>query len=268
MYLQMNPIATSHRLEPGAAGTGAARYITVALALCALVLGVSACSSSPSGTTTTTPAATTSTGAGSVTTTSKPASSDASFAQFGSKLEAGQSATFLADYSVNGEANGSPITGTMKVAHTGSTGVFAISTPKGAFEDIEAGAKDTYCGMESGAKWTCFTGSLGALVAKALLAFTNIFSQKAAFAAVQADEHGAYDVSRSTTSVAGQSASCLTFRTHVDAGTYTYCATSQGVLAQLNGQNASGHWTLKLTSISSNVPSGDLTPPGPVTTIP
>ncbi len=87
------------------------------------------------------------------------------------------------------------------------------------------------------------------------------FSAKSELAKLKAEESGAYGVSTSTKTFAGQSVSCLTYHTHANSGTYTVCVTPEGILAEALGQDGSGHYSLTLSKLTPGVPSNEFTPP-------
>jgi len=239
------------------------------VALTAVVLGVSACSSSSStGATTTTQASSTSSGASttsSTTATTQPAT--ASLAQIESKLSAGQSASFVATYAVKGTTSGVSQSVNFKIGHSGSSTAFSIAEAKGSFEEIVVSNKDTWCEKTAGS-WSCFTGSLGATIGAALNVFLGDFSESATLDRIKAERAGAFETSTSSSTVAGQPVTCITYHSHTDGGVYTVCVTSQGVLAQVVGTTNQSHFTETLTSISTSVPSNEFIPPATPTTIP
>jgi hypothetical protein len=263
----MNPTAASRHALLRVAPT-LARRVTAAVALTAVVLGVSACgsSSSPPATTTATTSAGGST-TSAATATTVGASGSASLTQFESKLASGQTATFVAVYHVSGVSDGNSDSGTFTIAHDGSSSLFGITETKGAFEEISAGGKVTICAKEA-AGWTCFGGSLGSEFGASLDPFLDLYSAKAQAAQLKAEEAAAFDVTTSSKTVAGQSVSCVTYHSHTDSAEGTICVTSQGVMAEAFGSSSSGKWTLTLTSFSSNVPSNEFTLPATPTTIP
>jgi hypothetical protein len=272
----MNPTNSRWSLR-ATTSAGLARRVTVAAALATVVLGVSACSSSTStGTTTTSPqtgSTPTTGGSGSTTptttatNTTKPGNSGASLSQFGSKLAAGQSATFVATYKVSGTSAGHSESGTFTIAHDGSSSLFAITESKGAFEEIGVSGKATFCAKQTG-KWICFGGALSKTFGASLDPFINLYSAKAQAAVLKTEEAGAYDVTTSSKNIAGQSANCITYHSHTDNAQGTICVTSQGVMAEAFGSSTSGTWTLTLSSFSSNVPSNEFTLPAAVTSVP
>ncbi len=175
----------------------------------------------------------------------------------------------MAVYSVNGVENGKTISGTMKIAHSGTNAFFSFTSSSfGEFEEISAGTKDTICSSQGGT-WHCFalgasTESLGA----SLLAVENAYGPKAEIAVLEAEKHGAYDVSSSSATIGGQSATCTNFKVHSHSGAFTVCVTSTGQLAKAVGTTSTGHFTVTLQSASSSVPGSTFTPPAPVTSIP
>jgi hypothetical protein len=267
----MKPMATSHRVPRLTTATGSGRRIAAAMAsLIAVVLGVSACgSSSPStATSTTAPAGSTSSpgsASSSTTTSSQPAT--ASLAKIESKLSAGQSASFVATYSVKSTTSGVSNSINFTVGHAGKSTVFSIAEPQGSFEEIDAHNIDTWCAKSAGS-WKCYTGSLGATIGTALNVFLSDFSESATLARLEAAKDDAYDVSTSSTTIDGRPVTCVTYHAHVDSGVYTICVTVQGILARVVGVNAQEHFTVALTGISTTVPSNEFTPPATPTTIP
>lgn len=264
---------------PGAwalfATAGWRRGLRLGVGLAALVLGAAACSSSSSGTTTTTTqSSSTSSGGTSPSSSSSSApsstsgSSSSSLSQFASKITGGQGATYVATYSLNSSTSGASETGTLTIAHSGSSSLFGVTTKKGttnaSFEEIITAGKTTIC-AKTAATWTCFGGALSTELGTSLDPFLHLYSAKSQITTLKAEEAGAYDITSSSKNVGGQSVNCITFHTHTNPGVYTVCVTSQGVLAEVDGQNSSGHWTLTLTSLSTSVPSTEFTPPAAVT---
>jgi hypothetical protein len=245
------------------------RSPTAWLALGAFALIGAACSnSSTAGTTTTTSSptsnsTTSSTTAGSSTTSSTVAG--ASIGQISSDLSSGTVSTFLAKYGFTSTEAGKTESGTLTLAHSGSDFLFGIKFSTGSFEEIETSSSTVVCSATA-ATWMCYGGALEKDFAGSIDAFQNLFDPAKQSAALKAEEAGAYDVTSSSTTVAGQSASCVTYHSHTNNGVYTVCVTSGGELASLNGSNTSGSWKASLTSLSTSVPSSTFTPPASVTT--
>ena len=80
-------------------------------------------------------------------------------AALGSKLAAGQNATYLATYTVKSTQNGKTNDGTFMIGHDGENTVFAGVFAQGSFEEIFKGSKSTICAKTAG-HWMCFGGSL------------------------------------------------------------------------------------------------------------
>ncbi|MGO9557531.1 MAG: hypothetical protein ACLPQS_14065 [Acidimicrobiales bacterium] len=243
-----------------------ARRVTAILAFGALALGAAACGSSSSTPTTaasggsTSAPTSTSAGATSTTPTTTAASGSSALAALASKLSSGQSATFLAKYNLSGTESGHALNGTFEIAHSGTSSLFGFDETAGQFEEIASGGKSTICAYVGG-KWECFTGSEAAAFSGAVTSFENVYSSKAELAGLKAEETGAYDVSSSTQTVGGQSASCATFKTHTNNGSYTFCITAQGEMAEVKASTSTGSVTLTLSSYSTSVPSSTFTPP-------
>ena len=260
----MNPVVP----HPGRIG--------VAVAMAILVAATAACGKSSSSTTSTAGNSTTSaTAAGGSTTspggnssttstTSAAGKAKAALSQVETKLQAGQTATFLGTYKVSGTTGG---ISTFTVAHSGTSSSFGITSQTGAFEEIQTAASTVVCAQSSG-KWQCFTGTTAQTIGASLNSFVNIYGSKAALEALKNFESSAVGASVSSKSVAGQAATCVTFRYPAQNGSYTYCVTDQGVLAEWSAQSSAGHWTLLLSSFTANVPASQFTPPATPTTLP
>ena len=150
---------------------------------------------------------------------------------------------------------------TFTVAHAGSDSLVAIAESKGSFEEFEVGKTDTVCSKPA-ATWTCYSGSFAAEIGASLSIFVKDFGAKAAIAELAAASGGTI----SSSTVDGQAVTCASFKT--SSGSYKVCVTSQGVMAEVVGQNTQGTFTLTLTSLSSSVPSNEFTPPAKATSIP
>jgi hypothetical protein len=253
----MNPVVP----RPGRIG--------VAVAVAILVAATAACGKSSSSTTSTAGNSTTSTTAagGSSSTTSTTSAANkgkAALSQVETKLQAGQTATFLGTYKVSGTTGG---ISTFTVAHSGTSSSFGIASQTGAFEEIETAASTVVCAQSSG-KWQCFTGTTAQSIGASLNSFVNIYGSKAALEALKNYESSAVGASVSSKSVAGQAVTCVTFRYPAQNGSYTYCVTDQGVLAEWSAQSSAGHWALVLSSFTGNVPASQFTPPATPTTLP
>jgi hypothetical protein len=267
----MDPTASSKGVSRRTVRGMSARRVTAIFALGALALGASACGSSSSSGTTTAPGgsttATSTPGSTSVTTTTKPASSKSALAAIASKLGSGQSATFLADYRISGTESGKAVNGTFEIAHSGTNSLFSFDESASQFEEIGSGSKGTVCAKTSG-HWTCYSGAGAAAIGASVKDFENLYGSKAELTELKAEESGAYDVSSSTETIGGQSATCATFKTHTSNGSYTVCITAQGEMAEVRGTTTTGTFTLTLSSYSTSVPSSAFTLPATPTTIP
>jgi hypothetical protein len=164
---------------------------------------------------------------------------------------------------VNSTQSGVSNTAAFTIAHDGTKSLFSIVETKGSFEEFGVGTTDTIC-AKTGSKWTCYSGSLGAEIGASLTTFLADFGTKAALAELTAAAHG----SVSSRTVDGQTATCATFNPTTGSGSDTVCITSQGVLAEETGTNAEGTFSLKLTSLSTSVPSNEFTLPATPTTLP
>jgi hypothetical protein len=246
--------------------------LAASLALAAIALGATACSSSSSpGTTTTTSgsgATTTTAAGGNSTTTSTSASGGASLSQIETKLKDGQTATFLATYKLTSKSTSNSSNGTLTIAHDGSDSLFGVTEASGTFEEIATGSKSVICSKSSGA-WQCFSGALGASISGSLTGIENLYGSKAAVAALKADS-SVSGVKESTSSVGGTPVTCFTYHatTTTTTGSWTYCVTDSGVLAEANTQNTAGSSSLVLTSLTSNVSASEFTPPATPTSTP
>jgi len=266
-------MSSPYTTRASSAGRRGAGHLWRAGAVAVLVgvgCGVAACgssSASPSSTASPTTAAAggSSTTAAGASSTTQPSGKSA-ISQLGSKIAAGQSATFAATYAVTSTENGKTVNGTFKIAHDGSDTLFSFTEPQGSFVEIVTKAKSTVCARVAGA-WKCFSGPLGAEVAKSANAFIDNFSPKAELAKLKAVEGGAYDTSTSTQTFAGQSVTCITFHTHSNKGTFTVCVTAQGIPAEAVGTDESGHYKLAMSNFSSSVSSDEFTPPAKTSTL-
>ncbi len=272
----MSSPLTSPVLSPPRRRAGFFRRASAVTVLAAVGLSVAACgssSSSPSSTNSSSPGAggssATTSGGSSVTTSGgssgSKAAGKAAISQLGSKIAAGQAATFVATYTLTSAQNGKVVNGTFKIAHDATNTLFSFIGPQGSFVEIISKAKSTVCAHVSGA-WKCFGGALAAEVAKSASALLD-FSPKAELAKLKALEGGAYDTSTSSQTFAGQSVTCITFHTHSNNGTFTVCVTAQGVPAEAVGTDTSGHYKLAMSNFSSSVPSNEFTPPAKTSTI-
>jgi hypothetical protein len=142
--------------------------------------------------------------------------------------------------------------------------LFGVKVSSVSFEEIETSASTVVCAQETG-KWNCLGGAASQEFAGSLDPFLSLYDPKDESSALKADEASAYDVTSSSTTVAGQSASCITFHSHTDSGVYTICVTSGGELASLTGSDTQGSWKATLTSLTTSVPSSTFTPPASVT---
>jgi hypothetical protein len=235
--------------------------LVASLALAAIALGATACSSSSSPSTTTTTGgsgATTTTAAGG-STTSTTAAGGASLAQIEAKLQDGQSATFLATYKLTSKSTGKTTNGTITIAHDGSDSLFGFTETSATFEEIATGSKSVICSKSSGA-WQCYSGALGTTIGASLAGIEDLYGSKAALGALKADSAVA-GVKESTSSVDGTAVTCFTFHATTTTGSWTYCVTGNGVLAEANTQNTAGTSSLVLTSLTSSVSASEFTPP-------
>lgn len=270
----MTPTATSQRFRLVPAVQGLGKSVTTALALGALVLGATACSSAKSaGTTTSTTTqpgssnGSTTSSTNATTTTSKPASAKATLAAFESRFAGSAGTSFVANYHMSGDSGAKPFTGTLTIAHDGSSSLFSVATATGTFEEITAKGVASLCLLHTG-KWECLGGTLMSELDGSIHPFQDLFSSSAQLQRLRAEEATAYDVTESSSTVDGQSVNCVTYHSHIDSGSYTICLTSQGLMASVNGQNTTGHWTMTLTNLSTTVPATEFTLPATVTTVP
>lgn len=248
------------------------RRLGGAVALAVLALGAAACSSSSSSSTTTTVAAsgsttsTTAASGGSSTTSSTGASGTASLSELESKLSAGQTATYLATYSVQGTTSGKSENGTFTLAHDGSSSLIGFAGATSTFEEIKVGSTVYLC-TKASASWQCFSGAEAATLGASVTAVASIYGSGAALDLLKADAAAA-GATESSSTFAGQPVTCLTFPNKATSGTATVCVTSNGVLAEEKATTPTGNVLVTLKSFSSSVPSSEFTPPATPTTIP
>lgn len=238
-----------------------------AIASCGVLLA--ACSSSPSASAHTHgshhPSHTSHPKSSSTTTTTtmkKPAKASISSAI--SKLANGQNATFSATYTLSAVSDGKAENGTLTLAHSGSDSLFGLAATTGSFEEIVTGTKAVACSKQNGA-WQCFGGAAVASLASAFATMEHEYSSRGELATLKSEEAGAFGVSTSTKTVAGQSTTCYSYHSHVEAAVGTVCITDDGQMASVVGHDSSGHFSLTLTKFSTSVPASQFTAPGPVT---
>jgi hypothetical protein len=172
----------------------------------------------------------------------------------------------VATYKLTSKSTGKTTNGTLTIAHDGSNSLFGFTEPSGTFEEIATGSKSVICSKSSGA-WQCFSGALGASISGSLTGIEDLYGSKAAVAALKADS-SVSGVQESTSSVAGTAVTCFTYHATATTGSWTYCVTDSGVLAEANTQNAAGSSQLVLTNLSSNVSASEFTPPATPTSTP
>ncbi|MGO9195873.1 MAG: hypothetical protein ACLQK4_01935 [Acidimicrobiales bacterium] len=172
----------------------------------------------------------------------------------------------MATYALSGTEAGKAVTGTFEIAHEGSSALFGFTEGAAQYEEIDANGKQAVCLKTAGA-WKCYSGSIAADFGSALTDFENIYGSKAALADLKAQEANAYDTSTSSETIAGQSATCITYHSHVESGSYTVCITSQGEMAKVLASSATGSFTVTLSSYSTTVPSSTFALPATPTTV-
>ncbi|HXY43052.1 MAG TPA: hypothetical protein VEH29_02590 [Acidimicrobiales bacterium] len=159
--------------------------------------------------------------------------------------------------------------GTFTLAHAGSDDLVGFAGKTSDFEEIVAGTTDVICVKQtSTASWTCYSGAEVASLGASLTALEDVFGSHAALEYLRALAPAGTHLTQSTGSFAGQSVSCWTATTASNSGTYTYCVTSAGVIAEAIGKDSTSSWRMVLTSYSSSVPSSEFTPPATPSTIP
>lgn len=241
-----------------------------ALALGVLAVGAAACGSSSSSPTTsgaTTSSSPTSTSSGATTTTAAKMSTKAEIAALAKDLSGSEAATGNATYSLSGNEGGKSVSGTIQIAHSGGDELFGFVEGTNQFQEIKNGKTSAICAKSNGT-WNCYNGSIASTIGASLTEVEDLYGSKAEVAALKANESGAYGVSTSSQTIGGQSASCTTFKTHTDNGSYTVCITSAGVLAKAYGSSTNGTYTLTLTSYSSSVPASVFTFPATPKSLP
>jgi hypothetical protein len=230
--------------------------VSAVAGLVLFALTLAACSSSSNTATTTTTA---STGGGTSATTGASGSGGSSVSSkisaLSAHLQAANRTTFKAVY-------------TATESGTSQTVTIEQSPPKSLFSagnggsDINTGTTSYFCSTANGQN-TCYNAG----ASNPLASLATIFSPATALtelraAQAQAAAHAAgYDVSFSTQSFAGQSATCATVT--ASGSNAKYCVTDQGVLAY-EGSN-SGSFTL--TSYSSSAPASDFALPAGATVV-
>jgi hypothetical protein len=260
-----------------AADSGAGRRARVVrlatlAGLLALVATASACGGSSSSATTTTasPAGSggSSTSSPSASSTTSSAGSATSISQLESKLSKGEAATYAATYDISGVNSGVTTTGTFTLAHSGSSSLVAADMKQGQFEEIDTAGKVDVCVKSSGT-WQCFNGGIGeaASMTAALQDLVNVYGSKAALGALTRYEASLSNLTESSGTFAGQAVSCWTFHTKSLNGSYTYCVTSAGVIAEWISKNSLGHAKMVLTSYSTNLPASEFAPPAAPTSL-
>ncbi|HXQ60554.1 MAG TPA: hypothetical protein VN799_10655 [Acidimicrobiales bacterium] len=219
-----------------------------------LVLAACSSSTNTAATTTTaspggTPSATTSAGS------SGGSSLSSRIGALSAQVQAAEKTTFKAVYTTTGSGSNQTVT----IEQSPPKSVFAASS---GGSDINTGTTSYFCSTSNGQD-TCYNAGASNPLASLAAIFspaTVITELKAA--QTQAAAHAAgYDVSFSTQSFAGQSATCATFT--ASGMNVKYCVTTQGVLAYA-GSN-SGSFTL--TSYSSSPPASDFAVPAGATVV-
>jgi len=266
----MNTTAAGRRLFGLAQTVASRRRVGATIALAAIALGAAACGGSSPSTTTTSGSSTTSTSGAGGNTTTTSAGGAASLSQLESKLASGEAATYVATYKITGATStGTPTSGTFTLAHSGSNSLVAATEPNGSFEEITTGTTSIICSKSSSTgAWMCFGGSEVGSLGAGLTALTNVYGSKAALATLRAEAAKVSHLSESSSTIAGQSVNCWTYTSTTTSGTYTFCVTSAGVLAQLKGHSSNGNYEMDLQTYSTSVPSNEFTAPATVTTIP
>jgi len=234
--------------------------LVASLALAAIALGATACSSSSSPSTTTTTGgsgATTTTAAGG-STTSTTAAGGASLAQIEAKLQDGQSATFLATYKLTSKSTGKTPTERSRSPTTDRTPLRLhgdLGHLRGDRHRLEVGhlLQVLWC-------LAVLQRRPRTTIGASLAGIEDLYGSKAALGALKADSAVA-GVKESTSSVDGTAVTCFTFHATTTTGSWTYCVTGNGVLAEANTQNTAGTSSLVLTSLTSSVSASEFTPP-------
>jgi hypothetical protein len=269
----MDSNVTERRLLLATTHPGLARRVITGIALATVILVVSACGSSSNSAKTTTTSTgasgstSSSTSAASSTSSTSSASGSASLSKIESQIETGQSATFVATYSVT--ASTQSTTMKLTLAHSGSDSLFGVVNTTGQFEEILAGTATDICVQESGS-WHCYSGvgGAGAAFATMIKEFENAYSSTTLAQTLKADESTAVGTATSTNTIAGQPVTCVSYHLTTNSDHWTYCVTSQGVIAQAEGSASTGTFDMKMTKYSASVPNNEFTPPATPTTIP
>ncbi|MGA3214118.1 MAG: hypothetical protein ABSD97_00315 [Acidimicrobiales bacterium] len=251
------------------------RVVTGAALLASAALLAAGCGNSSSGSTTTTtgPAAsstTTTSPSSAKTTTTKPAPpTTTSAASLGSsllaKFQAGEHATFLANYKITSGAT-KELT-SLTIGEQSPDSIFKGVTSSGTFEWITAGTKSDIC-SETGSTWSCFSAGAGDPEA-ALFDLYQPSRYLPDFEAY-ANSKGAH-TSFSSMTVSGYPLSCITVSGLPDeTGSGTFCVTAQGVLGYVSwtGATAATSGSFEITSYSTSVPAGEFTLPATPTKLP
>ncbi len=217
-------------------------------------LVLAACSSSTNTAATTTTAAGGSTSATTGGSGSGGSSVSSQISALTSHLQAANRATFKAVY-------------TATESGTNQTVTIEQSPPKSLFSagsgvDINTGTTSYFCSTANGQN-TCYNaGASNPLASLAALFSPATVRSALRTAQTEAAAHAAgYDVSFSTQSFAGQSATCASIA--ATATNAKYCVTDQGVLAYAG--SSSGSFTL--TSYSSAPPASDFALPAGATVV-
>jgi len=260
----MTTTATSPRLLRTNRALTPRRRIAGALALAAIALGASACGSSSSSPTTSSAASsstTSSSSASSSTTSTSSTSSATNIAAIEAKLAAGETATYLATYTLTGPNT----SGTFTLAHDGTSSLVGFASKTGNFEETTSAGKSYICDKQStAAAWTCYGGAEVATLGASLTDIAAIYGSKAALESLAA----ASGATQSSSTFAGQPVTCWTYHSKTSSGAYTVCVTGAGVIAEWKAQDSTGQSQMVLTSYSTSVPSSEFTPPATPTTMP
>ncbi len=248
-----------------------ARRVATALAIVAVILGASACgSSSPSATTSSTPSGSTtpgsSTSPGSSSSSTTQASGSSALSGIEAKINSGQTATFAATYSLTATSEAGK-TLTITLAHANSDSLFGVVTSSGQFKEFLVGTTSDVCVNSSGT-WMCYSGAGSAEFATVIKEFEDAYGSTALAQYLKDDANIAQGTSTSTKTIAGQQVTCVSYHLTTSAAHWTYCVTSQGVIAEAEGSASAGTFAMTMTNYSTSVPSSEFTPPAKATSLP
>jgi len=174
----------------------------------------------------------------------------------------------MATYSITASTEAGK-TITMTLAHSGSNSLFGVLTSSGQFKEILAGTATDICAQEAGA-WHCYSGvgGMAAAFTSMIKEFENLYGSQALAQYLKADANIAVGTATSSKTIAGQQVTCVSFHLTTSSAHWTYCVTSQGVIAEAEGSASTGTFAMTMTSYSTNVPGNEFTPPATPTTIP